>query len=84
MPAITIVPRIELPTGQPALFMRDANELTCYTLREGHAPASRAYYLTRTIPADPNDPAVVRLVRNWCTGPGLDGVTVRVRARLGA
>jgi len=82
MSNITIVPRIELPTGQPALFMREDNELTCYTLREGHSAASHSYYLTRTIPADPNDARVVQLVRRWCTGPGLDGVSVRVRARL--
>ena len=77
---VTLVPRIELATRRPALFIRADGELTCFTLAEGHCLASLDYYRDCTRALNPTDPQAVRLVAFWASLPG--DAAYRVRQRL--
>ena len=77
---VTLVPRLELATQRPALFIRADGEITCFTLAEGHNPCSLDYYRDCTRAFDPADPQAVRLVAFWASMPG--DVAYRVRQRL--
>ena len=77
---VTLVPRIELATRRPALFIRADGEIACFTLAEGHTLASLDYYRDCTRAFDPADPQAVRLVAFWASMPG--DVAYRVRQRL--
>ena len=80
---VTLVPRLELATRKPMLFLRCVDgSLSAYTHgTEGEYRAKTLdYYRDCTRALDPADPQAVRLVAFWASMPG--DVAYRVRQRL--